>query len=320
MEGAECEVTKLLKDLLSKEESDESRLKGLEAFKPQPTDIFVVSPQKCGTTWMQQIVHGLRSKGNMDFDAIENVIPYVEMAHDYGYGDLEKEQGFSPRVYKAHVWYPHCPKGAGKYVFVLRDPEPAGVSFYHFLNGWIFEKDVATIDQFLETFYLSRGPAESILQNASYWDIISTWYAHRNDPNVLWMHYEDMLDDLPKCVELISNFLGIGVGDSELLELVEEQSTFDFMKAHWEKFDERPLKEVFNTFWGQPSNAGTNGQNSKVRQGKRAKVKFSDKIQKQFNLKWETTVKPATGYASYNELREGVNKELGRNFRVKTDV
>ena len=56
----------------------------------------------------------------MDFEDIESVFPYVEMAHDYGYGDLDKDQGYSPRAYKLHTWYPHCPKGAGKYIFVLR--------------------------------------------------------------------------------------------------------------------------------------------------------------------------------------------------------
>ncbi|GMH41151.1 hypothetical protein BSKO_09061 [Bryopsis sp. KO-2023] len=315
MDGSESEGVKLLKSL--KPETDESRLKGLERFKPQPTDIFVVSPPKCGTTWMQQIVHGLRSGGSMDFDCIENVIPYLEMAHDYGYTDLDKDQGYFPRVYKTHSWYPHCPKGAGKYIFVVRDPVPAGISFYHFFNGWIFDKDAVSVKEFLETLYLSRGPAESIMENASIWDVIVSWYPHRNNPNVLWLHYEDMLDDLPACVELVSKFIGVGVGDAELLDLVVKQSSFDFMKSHWEKFDERPLKTLFNWHWDRPATAGLDGQNSKVRQGKRTEIKFSDDLQKKFDLKWDATMKPVTGYASYKEMREGINKELGRKFGVQ---
>src|SRR5512143_2666510 len=54
------------------------------AYQPAPSDIFVMTPAKCGTTWMQQIVHGLRTRGSMDFDEITCVVPWIEMAADMG--------------------------------------------------------------------------------------------------------------------------------------------------------------------------------------------------------------------------------------------
>jgi len=36
-----------------------------------------VTPPKCGTTWMQQIVHGLRTRGSMDFNEITRVVPFL---------------------------------------------------------------------------------------------------------------------------------------------------------------------------------------------------------------------------------------------------
>ena len=39
------------------------------AMKPRPTDVFVSTYPKCGTTWMTQILHMLRTGGNMDFGA-----------------------------------------------------------------------------------------------------------------------------------------------------------------------------------------------------------------------------------------------------------
>ncbi|GMH41172.1 hypothetical protein BSKO_09082 [Bryopsis sp. KO-2023] len=253
----------------------------------------------------------------MDFDSIENVIPHIEMAHDYGYTDLNKDQGHFPRVYKTHSWYPHCPKGAGKYVFVVRDPERAGISHYNFFNGWLFDKDSVSVNDFLESVFLGRGAAKSFAERSSNWDIVASWYPHRNDPNVLWLHYEDMVKDLPACIELVSKFLGIGVGDAELLDLVVKQSSFEFMRTHWEKFDDRPLKVLFNSSWGRPPTAGIGGENAKVSKGNRAPVKFSDAVQEKFNLKWDATVKSVSGYGNYKEMREGVNKEFGRKFGMK---
>lgn len=69
---------------------------------------------------MVQIIHGLRSGGDMNFEEISAVIPYIEMAHDCAYLDLNEPQGFLPRAYKTHTLYPDCPKGAGKYIFAIR--------------------------------------------------------------------------------------------------------------------------------------------------------------------------------------------------------
>ena len=99
--------------------TEESRLKGMQ-FKPDPTDVFVCTADKSGTTWVQQICHGLRSGGDMNFEEIGLVSPCLEMAHDYGYKDLEAPQPYAPRMYKTHLWYHSCPKGAGKYIVVCR--------------------------------------------------------------------------------------------------------------------------------------------------------------------------------------------------------
>lgn len=37
-------------------------------FMPRPTDVIINTPPKTGTTWTQQLVHSLRSRGDMSFD------------------------------------------------------------------------------------------------------------------------------------------------------------------------------------------------------------------------------------------------------------
>src|SRR5215510_15549231 len=89
-------------------------------YKPEPTDVFIVTPPKCGTTWMQQIVHGLRTRGSMDFDEITRVIPWINMAYDTGI-DIYAPQVAQPRAFKTHNPLDQVPKG-GKYIVILRDP------------------------------------------------------------------------------------------------------------------------------------------------------------------------------------------------------
>lgn len=99
---------------------------------------------------------------------------------------------------------------------MCRDPLNVAVSYYNFFNGWFFEKDTISMDEFVVEFFAARGLPQTSMNNASYWHNLTSWYPHRKDENVLWMHYEDLMDDLPACVDMISQFLGIGVRDEEL--------------------------------------------------------------------------------------------------------
>ena len=67
-----------------------------------------------------QIMHGLRSNGDMNFEDIMFMCPDLEAAHDIEGIDLEAEQKFHPRMYKTHFPYEMCPKGKGKYIVLTR--------------------------------------------------------------------------------------------------------------------------------------------------------------------------------------------------------
>src|SRR5471032_2571811 len=71
---------------------------GLE-FVPRPSDVIIASYAKCGTTWLQQMVHSLRTGGDLDFDDISRVVPWIETAADLGI-DLHAEQWAAPRAFK----------------------------------------------------------------------------------------------------------------------------------------------------------------------------------------------------------------------------
>ena len=80
------------------------------AFRPRPSDILIATFPKCGTTWLQQIVHGLRTRGSMDFDEITLVVPWLELARDLGI-DPDGPQAAEPRAFKSHLSWHEIPQG-----------------------------------------------------------------------------------------------------------------------------------------------------------------------------------------------------------------
>ena len=99
-----------------------------EGFKHRNDDILICTAYKAGTTWMQQIVHGLRSGGDMSFGEITQVVPWIELAHDLGL-DIPGDQP-SPRAFKSHLSWHDIPKG-GRYIVVMRDPLDAARAQNH---------------------------------------------------------------------------------------------------------------------------------------------------------------------------------------------
>lgn len=79
-------------------------------FESWPNDVIISPFAKCGTTWLQQIVHSLRTGGDMDFDDIYEVVPFIDIALELGI-DLNAEQKANPRVFKSHHTWDEVPKG-----------------------------------------------------------------------------------------------------------------------------------------------------------------------------------------------------------------
>ena len=235
------------------------------SLRPRVGDVLVVTSPKCGTTWVQQIVHQLRSRGSMDFEEISIPVPWIEMAHDLGQ-DLDAEQGFTPRAFKTHCWYDHCPKAKGaKYIVVVRDPHDVALSFFSFFQGWFFQPGEVSLDEFIRGFWLARGVPASPMQNASYFHHLVSWWQHRTNPDVLFLFYEDLKSDLPAHVAKIAAFLELDDAEARCKTAVEH-STFEFMSKHSSHFDERHSKIARNAACGLSADAGlTNG---KVREGR----------------------------------------------------
>lgn len=269
------------------------------SFTPRPTDIFVVTYPKCGTTWVTQICHQLRSGGHMEFDEISTVCPWDILAFDCGQ-DLDADQVGHPRVFKSHERAGDIAKGA-KYIHVCRKPEDAFVSFYRFLPAWAaLSPGRITPEEFAEAVF------GGVSHSGGIWDFYVQWWERRKDPNVLWIAYEDLKKDLRGQIKKIAAFMGIEMDDG-LLNLVEERSSFSYMEARQHQFDEHFVFGKIRDAMGIPkdyifgdvsvskvrSGGGTTGEGSKI---------LSAHILQMLSRRWDISVKEKTGLESYDDM------------------
>ncbi len=259
-------------------------------YRPAGTDVFISPFAKCGTTWMQQIVHGLRSRGSMEFGEITEVVPWLELAHDMGMR-ADADQVAHPRAFKSHLCWEEIPKG-GRYIVVFRDPVDAMVSLYRFFDGWFFEAGSVPLADFA-AYYLAREGT------ASYWGHARSWWRQRDRSDVLLFSYEHMKADLAGVVDRVAGFMD-GTYDRETREIARAQAEFGFMKRHGAKFDDHLVRRSRDAACGLPEG----GESSKVSRGEAGlgAPLVSPEIRAAFAARWTGTMAEEFGLASYADL------------------
>lgn len=92
----------------------------------------------------------------------------------------------------------------------------------------------------------------------SYWENVASWWAIRDLPNLLLVHFEDLRRDLPAQMRRIAAFLDIPIDEARFPTMVEHCG-FDWMKANAAK-----AAPLGGAFWDggaeQFINKGTNGR------------------------------------------------------------
>lgn len=208
-------------------------------YRAGAADVFVATQMKCGTTWMQQIVYEVLSRGAGDLsDAgarhLYAVSPWIEAGFSV---PLERAPRVGPsarRVVKTHMpakLLPIAPEA--RYVYVTRHPVACFASCLDFV-GMLLGPRMPDLPRFLDWFCSERmwwGPWPDHVDG---W-----WRAAQAHPNVLFVHFEEMKRDLAATVDRVAEFLGEPLSPAER-EAVVHKSGFDFMKAHEERFTMAP--------------------------------------------------------------------------------
>ncbi|MEP1697743.1 MAG: sulfotransferase domain-containing protein [Paracoccaceae bacterium] len=208
-------------------------------------DVFVVTPPKCGTTWMQTIV-ALLFSGDPNVETELSVkMPWIDIRiREMSEIADRLEQMTARRSMKSHTPLDGLPVDSkAHYICVFRHPLDAHFSFRKHVRNipmpWFDvwyphdDTDGTTFKRFLdggaEGFDTDLMPLAHIIQHYK----AATALAHQS--NVTLVHYADLTRDLAGNFAKLAAALNVS-HPAHVMDQLVQAATFDHMKANAERY------------------------------------------------------------------------------------
>ena len=198
----------------------------LKELSLRDDDVWIVTYPKAGTTWTQYIVHLIHNGGKDDGRKIIDAVPWLETGGNRDVS-FSAEDMTPPRAFKSHMPYERMPCGLPNstpcnYIYVARNPKDLATSFYHHYR----RTHVLGIEwkEFFEYFLVGK------VEFGDYFDHVLSWWAHRDDDNVLFITFEDLKQDPESMVARIATFMGYSHLSQEMIKIIAEKTAFDKMR------------------------------------------------------------------------------------------
>lgn len=244
-------------------------------------DIVISTYAKSGTTWVQQIIAQLLFDGRDDLP-VADMSPWVDLRVPPKAVKLPALEAQTHRRFmKTHLPVDalrFSPKA--RYIYIARDGRDVVWSMHnHHANANQHWYDALNLTPGLVGPPIER-PAEDVTQYFRewlavdghpwwpFWENVRTWWAIRDLPNVLLLHFSELKADLPGQMRRIAAFLEVPVNEDTFAMQVEH-CTFDYMKSHatpsvplggafWDGGAETFIHKGVNGRWRDLLSAGEN--------------------------------------------------------------
>ncbi len=234
--------------------SSVERFERASKYQPRPEDVFVATQMRCGTTWMQQLVLEIVTRGRADlsdrgFGHLYAISPWIEAAHTISIEDAPLVGDRPTRIIKTHLPASLCPYSRdAKYIYVTRHPVGCFASIVDYnrtLLGPLMPPLEALTDWYCsDRMYWSPWP-----KHVDGW-----WRWAQTRPNVLFVHFEQMAQQFDRVRDDVARFLGYTLTDEER-QRISGKCTFRYMKEH-EEFFEMAAPTMFSVDGGEYLKSG----------------------------------------------------------------
>ncbi|XP_068099938.1 sulfotransferase 1 family member D1-like [Hyperolius riggenbachi] len=205
----------------------------VQNFQAREDDVMINTYPKSGTTWACEIVDLIFNAGDSkktDREAIYERVPFLELAMANMPPTtqiLDNMKG--RRLIKSHLpaelvpksfWENNC-----KIIYVARNGKDVAVSYYHFHKTFSLFPDPGPWESFLERYM------EGEVAYGSWSDHVKSWWKIRQQSHVLFLFYEDMLQDPKHAIQQVADFLKQDLSHEALNE-IQRKTSFQAMKEN----------------------------------------------------------------------------------------
>lgn len=231
-----------------------------QVYEPRAGDIIVTTSYKSGTTWTQQILSWLLRGDEAGMGDLREISPWVENCFiPLPREDLRRLLAELPdrRFLKSHLPLDGLPYHPDvHYIIVGRDPRDVFMSLLNHYRNYtdlilglmndperLVGEPLAACPEDphkLWRDWIGRGCFEWEQEGYPFWANMGhtqSYWPYRALPNLLFLHYADMLEDLEGAVRRIDAFASIGASDERIRRTVEE-TTFSRVKQRAESLSD----------------------------------------------------------------------------------
>lgn len=204
-------------------------------FKAEPSDVFVCSNFKSGTTWLKAMTFSIVTRTRVDNsnNPLLNHLPHncvPDLNICFSNKPNVREPGL-PLIF-AHTPYDFLPKSVldseCKIVYICRDPKDTFVSLFHFYAKIRpKENEPLSLEEACELY------CEGKSSFGPFWDhILGYWKACLERPEkVMFLKYEEVMEDPTYYMKKLAEFMGYPFSTEEeeqgLVEKIVEMCSFE---------------------------------------------------------------------------------------------
>ncbi|MEO5700786.1 MAG: sulfotransferase domain-containing protein [Casimicrobiaceae bacterium] len=240
-------------------------------YEPGAGDVFIATQMRSGTTWMQQIVYQIvtRGTGALDdarFSHLYMMSPWIETEDGVGVSEAPRFGEPPLRIIKTHLPAALCPYAArAKYICVARNPLSCFASIVD-LDRMLAGPLLPSVESMAEWFCSDAMHWGSWPNHVrGWWDLAAT------HENVLFVHFEEMTRDFGVVRDRVAQFLGIALSPDEARR-VDARCSFEFMTLH-EEFFEMARPTMFSVRGGRFLRTGQANRDAGLPEPVRARIR-----------------------------------------------